>query len=188
MAKKQTRRSISVRGTTYYRLREYCDGLGVSMSDFVEQRIAEHMEAAGFRGTGTIPEAAPRAAAPRLAVVPAAHRFEPRVDPKAAPKAERPIERAAQKTIERFTERLVQRQGPAPVVPATSTLNKKPQPVAAMRASAPAPAQAEPLRRPEAVQPVGRPAPTPAGEVIKDRYEASTSTKDDKSDYRAIRF
>ena len=51
MAKKQTRRSISVRGSTYYRLREYCDGAGASMSDFIEQRIAEHLQTLGFQGT-----------------------------------------------------------------------------------------------------------------------------------------
>ncbi len=44
-AKKNNRRSISVRGSTYYRLRDYCEGAGFSMSDFVEQRIAEFFAA-----------------------------------------------------------------------------------------------------------------------------------------------
>lgn len=45
MAKHQTRRSISVRGATYDRLRDYCAATGLSLSDFVEQRIAEFFAA-----------------------------------------------------------------------------------------------------------------------------------------------
>ena len=41
MAKVQTRKAVSIRGTTYARLREHCEVARVSMSDFVEQRIAE---------------------------------------------------------------------------------------------------------------------------------------------------
>ncbi|MFH1130279.1 MAG: hypothetical protein V1754_03025 [Pseudomonadota bacterium] len=40
MAKKQTRRSVSVRGSTYAQIRGYCDMHGISMSEFVEARIA----------------------------------------------------------------------------------------------------------------------------------------------------
>ena len=40
MAKKQTRRSVSIRGTTYAQIRAYCERQGLSMSEFVEQRIA----------------------------------------------------------------------------------------------------------------------------------------------------
>lgn len=40
MAKKQTRRSVSIRGATYETVRAYCEDQGVSMSEFMEQRIA----------------------------------------------------------------------------------------------------------------------------------------------------
>lgn len=65
MSKKQTRRSISVRGVTYDRLREHCAGASLSMSDFVEQRIAEF-----FAGRPALVVAAPAAkpAPPRAAL------------------------------------------------------------------------------------------------------------------------
>jgi hypothetical protein len=44
MAKKQTRRSVSIRGTTYDRIRNYCEKNGISMSEFVEARIAEFFD------------------------------------------------------------------------------------------------------------------------------------------------
>jgi hypothetical protein len=40
MSIKQTRRSISVRGTTYETLRKYCDSTQRSMSDIVEEQLA----------------------------------------------------------------------------------------------------------------------------------------------------
>jgi len=40
MAKKQTRRSVSIRGATYELIRQYCEQNDVSMSEFVEERIA----------------------------------------------------------------------------------------------------------------------------------------------------
>jgi hypothetical protein len=40
MAKKQTRRSVSIRGATYEQIRKYCERNNVSMSEFVEARIA----------------------------------------------------------------------------------------------------------------------------------------------------
>lgn len=43
MAKKQTRRSISVRGVTYEQLRVWCDAHHVAMSEFIETRIAEYL-------------------------------------------------------------------------------------------------------------------------------------------------
>ncbi len=41
MAAKQTRRSISVRGTTYDNLRQYCAEQDISMSEVVEEQIAK---------------------------------------------------------------------------------------------------------------------------------------------------
>ncbi len=40
VAAKQTRRSISVRGTTYDNLRRYCAEQDISMSEVVEEQIA----------------------------------------------------------------------------------------------------------------------------------------------------
>jgi hypothetical protein len=44
VASKQTRRSISVRGTTYDNLRRYCEENSVSMSEVVEQQLARLLE------------------------------------------------------------------------------------------------------------------------------------------------
>ena len=41
MSKKQTRRSVSMRGTTYDLAQAHCKKYDLAMSDFVEQRLAE---------------------------------------------------------------------------------------------------------------------------------------------------
>ena len=41
MAKKQTRRSVSLSKCTYERLKAYCEAQSVSMSQFVEGRLGE---------------------------------------------------------------------------------------------------------------------------------------------------
>jgi hypothetical protein len=43
MAKKQTRRSVSLSKTTYERLKMYCESNGLSMSEFVEGRIGDYL-------------------------------------------------------------------------------------------------------------------------------------------------
>ncbi|WP_152629956.1 hypothetical protein [Haliangium ochraceum] len=43
MAKKQTRRSISVSRGTYERLKSYCETHGISMSQFVESRVGDFL-------------------------------------------------------------------------------------------------------------------------------------------------
>ncbi|GAB4558972.1 MAG: hypothetical protein Tsb0020_04360 [Haliangiales bacterium] len=43
MAKKQTRRSISVSRATYERLKAYCETHGTSMSQFVESRVGDFL-------------------------------------------------------------------------------------------------------------------------------------------------
>lgn len=40
MAKKQSRRSVSIRGSTYDLIRRYCERNELSMSEFVEDRIS----------------------------------------------------------------------------------------------------------------------------------------------------
>jgi hypothetical protein len=60
MAKKQTRRSISVSRTTYERLKSYCETNGISMSQFVETRVGD------FLGRSEVTSASrPAPAAPR---------------------------------------------------------------------------------------------------------------------------
>jgi hypothetical protein len=43
MAKKQTRRSVSISKTTYERMKAYCDTNALSMSEFVEMRIGDYL-------------------------------------------------------------------------------------------------------------------------------------------------
>lgn len=43
MAKKQTRRSISVSRGTYERLKAFCETQGISMSQFVESRVGDYL-------------------------------------------------------------------------------------------------------------------------------------------------
>jgi hypothetical protein len=47
MAKRQTRRSISVKGITYQRLKDFCDANAKSVSGYLEDIIAEKLDAAG---------------------------------------------------------------------------------------------------------------------------------------------
>ena len=60
MAKKQTRRSISVSRTTYERLKNFCEANNISMSQFVETRVGDFL--GGETGETVIAE---RPAAPR---------------------------------------------------------------------------------------------------------------------------
>lgn len=47
MAKRQTRRSISVKGITYQRLKDFCDANDKSVSGYLEEIISEKLDAAG---------------------------------------------------------------------------------------------------------------------------------------------
>jgi len=84
MAKKQTRRSISVSRATYERLKSYCETNGMSMSQFVETRVGDFLGRSIRRPQETPAEAA-IPSAPQRPVVMAA--------PAPAPAAIRPIER-----------------------------------------------------------------------------------------------
>lgn len=46
MAKRQTRRSISVKGLTYQRLKNFCEEQSMSVSGYLEQIIADRLDAA----------------------------------------------------------------------------------------------------------------------------------------------
>ncbi|MBK6848431.1 MAG: hypothetical protein IPG96_13200 [Proteobacteria bacterium] len=86
MAKKQTRRSISVRGTTYDALRAYCDKKGVSMSEVIEERVAALLSLAGPPAT--------REARPAPAPAPVAPSATPRPRVEAPPRASKPVGRS----------------------------------------------------------------------------------------------
>ena len=70
MAKKQTRRSISVSRATYERLKSYCETNGMSMSQFVETRVGDFLGRSIRRPQETPAEAA-IPSAPQRAVAPA---------------------------------------------------------------------------------------------------------------------
>jgi hypothetical protein len=63
MAKKQTRRSISVSRTTYERLKAFCETNNISMSQFVETRVGDFL-GQGSEGTTTVIPTQPRPSAP----------------------------------------------------------------------------------------------------------------------------
>jgi len=64
MAKKQTRRSISVSRTTYERLKAFCETNNISMSQFVETRVGDFLGGDSGGGTTTIVPSQPRPTAP----------------------------------------------------------------------------------------------------------------------------
>ncbi len=80
MAKKQTRRSISVSRTTYERLKAFCESNNISMSQFVETRVGDFLGQS--EGTTTVIPAAPRPAQP----APAKPAMPPKVETSAAPR------------------------------------------------------------------------------------------------------
>lgn len=76
MAKKQTRRSISVSRVTYERLKAFCEANNISMSQFVETRVGDFL-GEGSGTTSVIPAqprptlpAQPRPAAPPVPTKP----------------------------------------------------------------------------------------------------------------------
>ena len=177
MAKKQTRRSISVRGVTYLRLRDYCGSQSMSISDFIEQRIADYFDQlpTASRPT-TVSAPAPRR--PEPVKRPVVDKFEQKAA--ATPVRALPTPIRPAQPVARMEPVLAPR-----AVPATSTINR-PMPVAARRsltAVAPVVALAIELPRAAAAGAVGRPAPTPAHAILK-----APPTPRDVKDYRAIRF
>jgi len=80
MAKKQTRRSISVSRTTYERLKAFCEANNISMSQFVETRVGD------FLNDGSAPPAPrPLAAVPSMPMTP-----RPMTSAPIAPRSEPP--------------------------------------------------------------------------------------------------
>ncbi len=64
MAKKQTRRSISVSRTTYERLKAFCETNNISMSQLVENRVNDYL-GGDAPNAPTTPRPSPSPAAPR---------------------------------------------------------------------------------------------------------------------------
>ena len=86
MAKKQTRRSISVSRTTYERLKAFCESNNISMSQFVETRVGDFL--GGDSGTTTIELNRPAVPRPTISSVPAAPSSMPRPAAPQPPKTE----------------------------------------------------------------------------------------------------
>jgi len=63
MAKKQTRRSISVSRVTYERLKAFCEANNISMSQFVETRVGDFL-GEGSAGTTSVIPTTPRPTLP----------------------------------------------------------------------------------------------------------------------------
>ena len=83
MAKKQTRRSISVSRSTYERLKAFCEANNVSMSQLVETRVNDFL---GIEGTvETVRPVAPRPSMPSIAPSMTSHTMPPPMRPSAPP-------------------------------------------------------------------------------------------------------
>lgn len=87
MAKKQTRRSISVSRTTYERLKAFCESNNISMSQFVETRVGDFLGQGEGMPSGelTIRPTPPRPSQPAPAPV------KPALPPKTETSAPRPV-------------------------------------------------------------------------------------------------
>ena len=96
MAKKQTRRSISVSRTTYERLKAFCETNNISMSQFVETRVGDFL--GQNEGTTTVDITRPTAPrtpgpAPAKPAMPAmpVHKPESRPATTASPSSQPPV-------------------------------------------------------------------------------------------------
>ncbi len=124
MASKQTRRSISVRGTTYSQLRDFCAQHDRSMSDVVEELLGRILDSgAPPAKTKTVAPVVARAHRPEPRPAPEVDRAAVRVDPRPAP-APAPVAKVAP------------RPAPSPVRPGPA----RPVPVASAGRPAPTPA------------------------------------------------
>jgi hypothetical protein len=96
MAKKQTRRSISVSRTTYERLKSFCETNNISMSQFVETRVGDFLgEGATVSVSVPVPRTTPSGAGVGREIsrpAPASHSTPAIIPPK--PEA-RPVASAA---------------------------------------------------------------------------------------------
>ena len=205
MPKKQSRRSVSVKGTSYAWLRPFATSRNLSMSDVIEACIEQLQldpdsiplhrsspapvgeSAAALKAMRVTPERVHKAMAPVAAKVavkapPARPMLTPPVvvappPPKLAPlqaPGARPLNSPVrnfnpptpQRTVLAFQKKKV--AGQIPARGNVETAIRAPQPMAP--APAPQPARVTPI---SAGATSGRPAPTPASEVIKERPRGS---------------
>jgi hypothetical protein len=95
MAKKQTRRSISVSRATYERLKAFCETNSISMSQFVETRVGDFLSEPGAPAPApTSAPVRPVASVASTASAPAAPKATPAPRP-VAPVAAAPAPRPA---------------------------------------------------------------------------------------------
>jgi hypothetical protein len=84
MTRKQTRRSVSIRGETHRKVSEYCESRSVSMSEFFERRVEEFFRReSDYEGTHV--DVSKLRPIFRPETVPE-QKAEPEADPQAAPK------------------------------------------------------------------------------------------------------
>src|SRR5262245_43793038 len=131
MAKKQTRRSISVSRVTYERLKAFCESNNISMSQFVETRVGDFL--GQNEGTTTVDLGRPMT--PRLpAPLPVKPAVPPKTETAGIPGAPRPA--AAPATV--------------PMTSAAARLSvEPPPPVIKPKQEQPAPKPAE--KRPDQI-------------------------------------
>ena len=122
MAKKQTRRSISVSRTTYERLKAFCESNNISMSQFVETRVGDFL---GQDGTTTVDIIRPTPVAPRP-VQPLPPR--PAMPPKSETAAPRPIAAAPQPVPMTSAAARFVVEPPPPVIKRRDTEEHAPKP------------------------------------------------------------
>lgn len=111
MAKKQTRRSISVSRTTYERLKSFCETNNISMSQLVENRVNDFLGGEGTSVPATTPRPAPAPSAPRPMM--------PAPAPKPTSEA-RPVATVAPVAAAPASAPVAAQQQPAQQVPMTS--------------------------------------------------------------------
>jgi hypothetical protein len=129
MAKKQTRRSISVSRTTYERLKAFCEANNISMSQFVETRVGDFLGEGQSHSLTTLIPTQPKPTSP-------AHH---------APRPATPAPKTSTEPARTAT--------PAPVVPMTSAAARyavePPPPIIKPRQETAAPKPAE--KRPDQI-------------------------------------
>src|SRR5580765_4328322 len=91
MAKKQTRRSISVSRVTYERLKAFCEANNISMSQFVESRVGDFLNEPGQPAPSPARPSQPSVTIPRPMAPPA----PPKTESSPVPPAPAPMTSAA---------------------------------------------------------------------------------------------
>ena len=128
MAKKQTRRSISVSRTTYERLKAFCESNNISMSQFVETRVGDFLGQSD--GPATIVPTMPRPAQPAsgLSLAKPAAPLPPRTEPSGlAPTQSRPAAPAQPVPMTSAAARFAV-EPPPPVIKRRSESEEQPAP------------------------------------------------------------